>query len=79
MFASLFDPGHKHLNQETVENVNQFIHQTVKSLIKSYEETFEEDRDQIIKNTTAPRKLKMDMMNYNYILMKFQINSLYFN
>lgn len=41
------------MNHETSENVKEHIRHTVKSLIQSYEETYENDHGQINKNTTA--------------------------
>lgn len=43
VFTCLLYPRHKNLNNENTENVQQHIRQTVKSLIQSYEETYEKD------------------------------------
>lgn len=53
VFASLLDSRYKNLNRKTIDNVKQHIQQTVKSLIQSYEGTYEKDQVQITKNTTA--------------------------
>lgn len=78
IFAGLLDPRYKNLNYETSEIVKEHIRNTVKSLIQSYEETYEKDSGQITKNTSSMdillREADISYNEFEQYITKIQIN-----